>query len=434
MATNIQKKLISGLSKDFGDNGKISFESFFEIALGMMEKWFPGKEKGDGLIDVIDFFSGCGGMSLGFDAISKNYKVFNLLGGIDINPVALKSYENNFYTKTLQKDIREIVENEEVPFIKNYFGIENRKNPLVVIGCAPCQGFTAHRKKRWHLEDDRNTLVGHFADIAVQLDPDFIIMENVPEILGTKYWNHYQEARSVFHENGYYVQQTIYNSASFGVPQSRSRAIVIASKTKAKMPIPVFSPDEYKTVREAISDLPEISAGAIIDSDPFHRSARHKKSTIETIKCVPKNGGNRPSGVGPQCLDKVKGFYDVYGRLHWDKPSITLTQYSRNPASGRFTHPEQNRGLTIREAARLQSFPDSYVFSGSLDQCFKQIGESVPPNLSLAIASMVVLHFSGTLKENGQEVISVNEPVTSSYFCELKSNQKFELSNEANLY
>ena len=125
--------------------------------------------------------------------------------------------------------------------------------------------------------------------------------------------------------------------------------------------------------------------------DALHRCSAHKQSTIEVIASVPHDGGSRPVGVGPQCLDKVKGFYDVYGRLSWDKPSITITQYARNPASGRFSHPEQDRGLTIREAARLQSFPDGYKWHGSLGENFKQIGEAVPPLLSLAMASQIAV-------------------------------------------
>ena len=131
------------------------------------------------------------------------------------------------------------------------------------------------------------------------------------------------------------------------MPQARLRAIIIASREDFELPVPMLDKREFKTVRDAISDLPKVKAGEICTSDKFHKSARHKKSTIDTIRCVPKDGGSRPRGVGPSCLDKVNGFSDVYGRLSWDKPSITLTQYSRNPASGRFTHPEQDRGCLL---------------------------------------------------------------------------------------
>jgi DNA (cytosine-5)-methyltransferase 1 len=390
----MQLQTING--KDKGINGSdsknnIQFKKLFYEGVKRLQNWKPKKAKTEGAIDVLDFFSGCGGMSLGFAAQPQ----FNIIGGIDINAIALKSFEKNYKTKILKKDIREIYNNGEHQLIKDYFGIkEKRKKPLVIIGCAPCQGFSAHRKKNWHKTDERNTLIGAFTDVVVSFEPDFIVMENVPEILGEKYLQHYQEAKEILESNGYKIQQTIFNSATFGVPQARYRAVIVASKTNFSLPPEMLLSSEFATVKDAIGDLPKINPGEISNTDSYHRCASHKKSTIETISKVPKNGGSRPKGVGPKCLDKVNGFSDVYGRLTWEKPSITITQYSRNPASGRFTHPIQNRGLTIREAARIQSFPDGFEFEGSLDECFKQIGEAVPPLLSLAIATQIAIEFS----------------------------------------
>ena len=390
---------------------EVAFSDFFKTVSSDLMLWQSPSDKGEGLIDVIDFFSGCGGMSLGFSALSQKNKIYDIKGGIDINEMALSSYRNNFKTNTICRDIREMGSGKEVGIIKKTFGVNARKKPLVIIGCAPCQGFTAHRKKNWDKTDERNTLVGFFADIAIKFNPDYIVMENVPEILGEKYWAHYEEAREVLARQGYKLKQTIYNSASFGVPQARFRAIIVAYKTEFDLPLPIYDDKEFKTVRDAIGDLPPIRSGEINPSDRYHRCANHKRNTLDTISKVPRNGGSRPFGVGPACSDKVNGFSDVYGRLYWDRPSITLTQYSRNPASGRFTHPEQNRGLTIREAARLQSFPDTYCFEGSLDDCFKQIGESVPPLLSLAIAAQILLNISGLAKTADKEIVSITSPV-----------------------
>lgn len=274
---------------------------------------------------------------------------------------------------------------------------------MLIIGCAPCQGFSAHRKKDHDKpEDKRNSLIGHFADITVSLAPDFVVMENVPEILNGKYKSHYEEAKKIFQQNGYHVCQKIYNAAGFGVPQSRYRAIIVASKFEEfKLPQEILDETKYRTVRDAIGSLPPVDArNQKKSSDKYHRCSAHKQSTINVIAQVPHDGGNRPKGIGPQCLDKVKGFSDVYGRLRWDKPSVTITQYARNPASGRYSHPEQNRGLTIREAARLQSFPDGYFWEGSLGDNFKQIGEAVPPLLSLAIATQIALFY----KKNEQGI------------------------------
>ena len=410
---NISNKI----KKRFPEDDLRSFTSLFNKARKTSFNWNHITQKTNGLIDIIDLFSGCGGMSLGFSFLDPQLNLFNFKGAIDINPIALEAYQKNFNSKILNKDIRELCNNNGLKLIRKAFELPNKKkNPLIIIGCAPCQGFSNHRKKNWEQKDDRNTLIGAFTETALKLDPDFVVMENVPEILGKKYWAHYDEARNIFESQGYFVKQTIYNSASFGVPQARFRAVIIASKLEFNLPTPVLEKENFVTVRDAIYDLPKVEAGEICESDKYHKSARHKPSTINTISQIPKNGGSRPSGVGPNCLDKIKGFSDVYGRLFWDKPSITLTQYARNPASGRFTHPELNRGLTIREAARLQSFPDAFKFQGSLDQCFKQIGESVPPLLATAIASQILLSFSKkVIYPANKEIQSITSPIRNLY-------------------
>lgn len=349
--------------------------------------------------DVLDFFCCSGGMSLGFASLSET---FHIAGGIDINPTSLKSYKANYHTPVLEADVTSLGGKEKE--ILKAFGIKDTssRRPLIIIGCAPCQGFSAHRKKDYKKgEDERNTLIGYFAEIAVTLSPTYVVMENVPEILTGKYKSHYEEAKSVFESHGYHVVQHIYNAAGFGVAQARNRAIIVATKDKKfLLPQELYEPCEYNTVRDAIGELPPIDPQHQHPvSDPYHRCSSHRQNTIDVISLVPKDGGSRPAGIGPACLDKVKGFGDVYGRLSWDKPSVTITQYARNPASGRYCHPEQNRGLSIREVARLQSFPDGYIWEGSLGDKYKQIGEAVPPLLSLAIASQIAV----TLKKKDNE-------------------------------
>lgn len=366
-----------------------AFIQLFNKGKESLSQWIPQtKRMSEATFDVIDFFCCGGGMSLGFASLCE---FFQILGGVDINSTSLKTYELNYGTHVLNADITTI--SPESNLIQQTFKLKKNR-PLVVIGCAPCQGFSAHRKKYGDKpEDERNTLIGYFSDIAVNLNPDFVVMENVPEILTGKYKNHYEEAKKVFTQNGYYVVQRVYNAAGFGVPQARYRAIIVASKYKNfVLPDELLFKEEYKTVRDAIADLPHVDARCQTEmADIYHRCSTHKQSTIDVIAQVPHDGGSRPKGVGPKCLDKVNGFSDVYGRLSWDKPSITITQYARNPASGRYSHPEQNRGLTIREAARLQSFPDGYLWNGSLGDVFKQIGEAVPPLLALAVATQIAL-------------------------------------------
>ena len=359
-------------------------------------------------------FCGCGGMSLGFAAMAKATGAFRMVGGIDINEVSLRTYGHNYGVPALKVDVRELATSE----ISLHSFLESlpdydQKLPTVLIGCAPCQGFTAHRKKNWDTPDIRNGLVEAFADVAVSMQPDCVIMENVPELLSGRYWKHFQYLRDRLNEAGYTVKQAIHSAAEYGAPQERFRALIIAMKVDFSMPEARLQPSEFRTVRDAISDLPRVSAGKQASSDPMQKSAAHRKSTIDVIKAIPKNGGSRPNGVGPKCLLNFRGFADVYGRLAWDRPAITITHYARNPASGRFVHPEQNRGLTMREAARLQSFPDGFEFTGGFDDVFRQIGEAVPPMLSLSVAASTLAALKGEIHSGVEELVT--EPVNDSF-------------------
>lgn len=390
-------------------------------SLAELVHWRPKliNQNRDAPYQVVDFFCGAGGMSAGFAALGQANGAFRLIGGCDIDPDALTTYRQNFNTVAIQRDIRDLARSgsELARLIEELDGRDQSK-PLIVIGCAPCQGFTSHRKKRWNEEDERNNLMGAFASVAVKLKPVCIVMENVPEMLSEKYWDYFMRAKRKFEAAGYIVQQGIFNAAFFGVPQERFRSLVLAMRKEFVLPEAILTQNEFLTVRDAIGDLVSVSPGVADPHDSMHRSASHRQSTIDTIKAVPKNGGSRPPGVGPKCLDKVKGFYDVYGRLHWDRPAITITHYARNPASGRFVHPEQDRGLTMREAALLQSFPRGFSFSGGFDSVFKQIGEAVPPKFACAVAATIYVELNAPqLKaaERSKSVPSIATPVSNSY-------------------
>lgn len=373
----------------------------------------------DNPIQLIDFFSGAGGTSLGFAALNKVIPAFKMLGGCDINEISATTYSNNFGTPLLNDDVTRLAfENDALVSFLDKIGYR-KDRPTIMIGCAPCQGFSSHRKKSWNEEEDvRNSLIMSFVEIVKKISPDIIIMENVPEFLSNRYWRYFSAAKKIYDEEGYIVKATIYNAAAFGVPQERFRSIVIAMKKEFVLPRGYLNPSEYRTVRDAIGSLPPVMAGVASPNDVMHKCAAHKKSTIDVIKKVPHDGGNRPAGVGPKCLDRISGFSDVYGRLSWDKPSITITHYARNPASGRYTHPDQDRGLTAREAALLQSFPMGFKFCGKADDVYRQIGEAVPPMLSSAIAASVLIEWLSTSPNESEtidEIKSIEIPVSSSY-------------------
>jgi DNA (cytosine-5)-methyltransferase 1 len=388
---------------------------YFDKGLLALQAWKPGQpDVRKPVAQVIDMFCGCGGMSLGFAAMGQANGAYQLIGGIDINEASLRTYKHNFNVPAQKVDVRTLAKsktelNNFLVTLPSY----DAKLPTVLIGCAPCQGFTAHRKKNWDEPDARNDLVEAFADVAVSMMPDCVIMENVPELLSGRYWKHFEYLRDRLVNSGYMVKQAIHNAAAQGAPQERFRALVIAMRVDFAMPAPKFAPGEFRTVKDAISNLPRVRAGEQSATDPMHKSASHRASTIEVIKAIPKNGGSRPNGIGPKCLQDFKGFADVYGRLAWDRPAITITHYARNPASGRFVHPEQHRGLTMREAARLQSFPDGFEFTGGFDDVFRQIGEAVPPVLAVSIAASTLAALRGQLVTSYEELIS--SPVNNSF-------------------
>ena len=367
-------------------------------------------------VQVIDMFSGCGGMSLGFAATGSYSGEFRLLGAVDINAQSLQTYERNFGVPGLLYDVRDLASSGVL--LEEMLGRMDSYDPhapVVLIGCAPCQGFSAYRKKNWDVADKRNNLIEAFAEVAARLSPDCIIMENVPELLSGRYWHYFDSFRDRILAEGYFTKQAIHSAAEYGTPQERFRALVMAMRSESfQLPKPVLQRGQFRTVRDAIGDLEPVQAGERSKIDPFHKSAGHRKSTLDVIRAVPIDGGSRPSGVGPACLDNVAGFYDVYGRLSWEKPSITITHYARNPASGRFIHPEQDRGLTMREAARLQGFPDTFEFTGTFDDVFRQIGEAVPPPMSVALAESVAASLRGDICDLNDATL-IHEPVKDSF-------------------
>jgi DNA (cytosine-5)-methyltransferase 1 len=388
------------------------------LALSASQHWDREKDSVPGLVDVIDFFSGCGGVSAGFRIVNSALPIYRITGALDIDEVANDSYEQNFGARPEMRNVSVLARNSKSldDFIASR---TQRGRPLVMIGCAPCQGFSSHRNAEGE-GDPRNSLVVDFARIVSKVKPDAVIIENVPELLTYRYWPVLQETRRILHRSGYFVNVAIHNMAHFGVPQERFRVVITAMRQEFGPLEGFITRKEYRTVRDAIGHLPPVTAGAKTANDPMHYSAGHSASTIATIRATPKDGGSRPMSAGPECLRRAalrngKPVYeDVYGRLKWDAPAITITAYSRNPASGRFVHPDQDRGLTVREAALLQGFPATYSFSGSLDQRFRQIGNAVPPPFSTAMAVFIASQFAG-LKGNQRFQEGVVEPVGASF-------------------
>ena len=352
---------------------------------------------------LVDFFAGAGGMSAGFHSTRHSGMAFRHLAAIDIDGQALETLRLNLDVPTHQHDVRKLAAEpklltELVPEIDPVA----RKSPLVFVGCPPCQGFSAHRKKDTR-DDPRNSLIMSFVDLVDYFRPDVIVMENVPEMLRGRFEHYYAAGRDRLIELGYSLSSGIVDASRFGVPQRRRRAIVLGSLTgRVELPEPALAPNEVRTVRDAISHLSPVDAGEVDLEDPWHRAPNHIERILRKIAQIPPDGGDRrwlPSSEQLAChvdvdAGSTPGFTDVYGRLRWDDPAVTITAKSSTPSCGRFLHPEQHRNISIREAALLQTFPHNYVFAGNFVNQYRQIGEAVPPLLARHLAFSVLNHLN----------------------------------------
>lgn len=227
---------------------------------------------------MLDLFCGCGGTSAGFLAAQIRGAKFRLIGGVDIDDHALKTFSVNLEAPALRFDLRKVSGHEDLCNEMMSKTRRNPQNPLFLVGCAPCQGFSSHTKMN-DVEDSRRNLLPHFAKIVTLLKPDAILMENVPEVLADRNWKYFRAAKKTMEEAGYVVRAKIYNFAEFGLPQERFRTVVMAFRGHFEMPKPFLSPTEFRTVRQAIGHLPHLNPGEVASSDPMHITSAHRKST-----------------------------------------------------------------------------------------------------------------------------------------------------------
>lgn len=362
--------------------------------------------------DFVDLFCGCGGGSAGFMATGQ----YRHLYAADVDRWACATYETNIHHRPHTVDLGELAERSD-QWASDLGRDPNRR--LVVLGGPPCQGFSSHVKMKGD-RHGRNTLVGAFARLALALRPEIIVMENVPDLVSDRWWPVFTAMRQDLQNAGYQVRARILNFAQLGVPQERFRLVLLATlSTRPTFPsVERQNKQEYSTVKQWISHLPPVSSGQTDPNDPMHEASKHRESTLEIIRQVPVDGGNRPADVGPDCLRRARaaygGYTDVYGRLAWSQTASTITARCRTPSCGRFVHPEQHRGLTAREAALLQTFPDHWVYKGPFDDRYKQIGNAMPPLGMKVFANHIAKGFQADGDEVGLFEVG-DRPVGSSF-------------------
>ncbi len=339
---------------------------------------------------AIELFSGCGGLSTGLVEAG-----FTVLSAIEINPIAANTYQLNHPNVDL---IVDDVRNITASALLSRHNLKKGQLDLLA-GCSPCQGFSRLRKGTSGSADPRNELVLEFLRLVRGLRPKTIFMENVPGLVTTKYGKIlFKEILSELTRLGYTVDYDIINTADYGVPQFRKRFVLLGSRYKRS---PIKLPDTthaspsinisqnkpaWNTVRTAFNNIPMLENGATDPHLPLHTCSKIGELNMSRIRAVPHDGGSRssfPPELVLQChLNYPNGFRDVYGRMRWDQPSPTLTGGCTNITKGRFVHPEQDRGISLYEAAKLQTFPENYRFSGNFGEMSLQIGNAVPVHLA----------------------------------------------------
>lgn len=330
---------------------------------------------------AVDLYSGCGSVTGG---LTKRH--FRVIAAIDNDPIACATYRKNHpSTHLIEGDIRSISPHSISDLLP-----DNVQLDLLVV-CAPCQPFSNQNKYKSE-QDDRQKLILQSVRFAEVLNPQIIMFENVPGLAGDKFTAILEELIRGLKNIDYTCGNPVrVNAADYQVPQRRERCLLFATKGGAPPlpPSPMTSNGLRASVQDAFKGLRRLRSGEKDTKDHLHFARNHKKIVLDRLKHIPKNGGSRfslPPHLELDCHKGKKGYPDVYGRMKWEDVAPTLTTGCTDLTKGRFVHPEDDRAITLREAARLQTFPDKYKFCGNSGQIATQIGNAVPMKLVESLA------------------------------------------------
>ncbi len=336
-------------------------------------------------ITCVDLFCGLGGLTHGLARGG-----IQVAAGIDVDPKCRFPYESNNEARFIQQDIRELSGTE----LTELYG-DNPRCKLLA-GCAPCQPFSTYSRKNRHLrKDSKWDLVADFGRLVSEVKPELVTMENVPQLLDHQVFNEFIEALE-----GYSVWWDVVECAQYGVPQTRKRLVLLASRIG---PIALAPPEDTAkiTVRKAIAHLPPLAAGGTDPEDSLHAACSLSPLNLQRIRASTPGGTWREwdDFLKAGCHRKKSGetYPSVYGRMEWDSPAPTITTQCFGYGNGRFGHPEQDRAISLREAAVLQTFPDTYRFVPKGERvrfCVlgRLIGNAVPVQIGEVVAKSLLSH------------------------------------------
>jgi len=345
-------------------------------------------------ISAIDLFCGIGGLSYGL-----NKAGIKVLAGIDQDSSCQYAFEINNKADFIDSDISNV---KGTYLLEKYW--YNDENIKVLVGCAPCQPFSSHSNKVKDKEKgDKWFLLNQFKRLISETQPEIVSMENVPNLANKKI---FVDFVSYLKSNNYFVSYSNVYCPDYGIPQKRRRLVLLASKfDEIRLIEKTHTPANYRTIREVIGDLPIINAGQKLEKDPIHFTCALTSINLKRIRASKPNGTwlDWDECLRLKCHNKESGdtYKAVYGRMDWDEPSPTITTQFYNYGTGRFGHPEQDRALTIREAAILQTFPKNYKFYKnpeeiSLKKLGVHIGNAVPVDLGYVIGKSIKMHLRKT--------------------------------------
>jgi DNA (cytosine-5)-methyltransferase 1 len=340
-------------------------------------------------IGAVDLFCGIGGLSYGLKQSG-----IEIVGGIDADASCRFAFEENNNTKFMHENINDINGIDIKRLLRGY-------DIKILVGCAPCQPFSSHRKDKKDRTSHKDWyLLYQFARIIKESKPHIVSMENVPELVKEKVFNDFI---ATLNTEGYHVVPKIINAADYGVPQRRKRLVLLAAK-RWKYPrgialIPPTHNGNWVTIKTAIGNLPPIAAGMKCETDRLHISPKLSALNIKRIQASTPGGTWKdwPDELILECHKTKQGesYGSVYGRMSWEDISPTITTQFNGYGTGRFGHPEQDRALTLREGAILQSFPLDYKFLSEKDELLigpiaRHIGNAVPPRLGEIIGESIL--------------------------------------------
>ena len=344
-------------------------------------------------VKVVDLFCGVGGLTHGLIA-----EGLDVVAGVDNDDTCRFAFETNNASKFIYKDVADFSSKE----LAELYGDAEVK---VLVGCAPCQPFSTMNRTRATGKNKAKKWdpLYHFMDLIGKTRPDIVSMENVPDLANEKKYPVFGEFVRSLKKNGYQVAYKPVDVSKYGVPQKRRRLVLLASRLGEISLIDETHPQGKEvTVREVIGGLPAIKDGAVHPKDPLHRTSKLSEKNKQRIMATPKNGGSAKSwdkSLMPDCYKKESGksyMTTVYGRMRWDTPSPTMTTHCVTLGAGRYGHPTQDRAISLREAALLQSFPKNYQFETpekiSMVKTARHIGNAVPVLLGRAIGKSIKKH------------------------------------------